>query len=112
MESLKSCQQWDEKLAARHPDDCSADEQRALNEHVASCQDCAATRAQYAALSQRIQAAVASEQVSHEFVSSVTLLEPAPSFTLNTPQWRRQPQRVRPSFAQGLQAGHGLLSLQ
>ncbi len=41
------CVVWWEKLAATHPDDLFPSEQQALERHVASCQACAAVRAEY-----------------------------------------------------------------
>jgi DNA-directed RNA polymerase specialized sigma24 family protein len=41
------CVEWQEKLAATHPDDLSPSHRQALERHVASCPACAAVRAEY-----------------------------------------------------------------
>ena len=41
------CPEWEEKLAALHPDDLSPADRQALNTHVASCERCTATLTDY-----------------------------------------------------------------
>jgi hypothetical protein len=41
------CTDWVQKLAARHPDDLSASDRIALNEHLALCQACSEVHAAY-----------------------------------------------------------------
>src|SRR2546428_4373897 len=44
------CAEWEEKLAATHPDDLSPSDRVALDMHVASCPACATVRAEYQAI--------------------------------------------------------------
>ncbi len=67
------CVEWQEKLAATHPDDLSPSHREALERHVASCPACAAVRAEYLAIDALL---LAGED-----------LEPLPVL----PTWRLQP---------------------
>lgn len=46
-EILMPCTEWAEKLAARHPEDISPSDRITLNNHIASCEACAAVHAAY-----------------------------------------------------------------
>src|ERR1700730_12110934 len=46
----RPCADWVEKLAARHPDDVSPTDRRALNEHLTRCATCNEVYATYKAL--------------------------------------------------------------
>src|SRR5229473_1054469 len=72
------CVEWQEKLAATHPDDLSPSHQQALERHVASCPACAAVRAEYQAIDALLLGA---EDI-----------EPLPVL----PTWRLQP-RMQPT---------------
>jgi hypothetical protein len=50
------CTEWAEKLAARHPEDISPTDRIALNNHIASCEACAATHAAYRVMEINIRA--------------------------------------------------------
>ncbi len=65
------CQQWAERLAARHPSDLSPDEQRALRSHVAGCPACAAVLAEYRAMDAAILALPAVESLPFASVESI-----------------------------------------
>ncbi len=54
MNTFTPCIEWEEQLAARHPEDLSSDEHAALNKHMATCSACAATYADYDLLTTRI----------------------------------------------------------
>jgi hypothetical protein len=47
---LMPCSQWAERLAARHAEDISLADRNALNDHIASCEACAAVHAAYCAM--------------------------------------------------------------
>src|SRR2546422_7059699 len=51
---LQPCPRWAEKLAARHQDDLNFSELVALNQHLASCQKCAAIHLAYRVMETRI----------------------------------------------------------
>lgn len=42
--TLKPCPEWEEKLAATHPDDLTLEELSALEEHLKTCPSCVAVR--------------------------------------------------------------------
>ncbi len=50
------CTEWAEKLAARHPEDISPTDRIALNNHIASCEACAAVHAAYRAMEINVRA--------------------------------------------------------
>lgn len=68
-QDLSTCHLWEEKLAARHPDDSNHQEHEALEAHLATCNDCASQRTQYDLLTERIRATVASEQFEEADIS-------------------------------------------
>lgn len=43
-DKFKPCPEWEEKLAATHPDDLTVEERIALEEHLKTCPSCAAVR--------------------------------------------------------------------
>jgi hypothetical protein len=51
----RNCSFWENKLAIGHPDDLSAIERNALNEHMAICPQCAAAHAAYNAVHARLR---------------------------------------------------------
>lgn len=53
---LMPCTEWAERLAARHPEDISPTDHMALNDHVASCEACAAVHAAYCAMEINVRA--------------------------------------------------------
>ncbi len=67
------CVVWWEKLAATHPDDLFPSEQQALERHVASCQACAAVRAEYQTIDALL---LAGEDLEPLPVLSTQLLQP------------------------------------
>jgi hypothetical protein len=71
-----SCVEWQEQLAATHPDDLPPSERAALERHVGSCPACAAVRAEYQAIDNLL---LAGED-----------LEPLPVL----PTWQLQPRKV------------------
>jgi hypothetical protein len=68
------CAEWEEQLAATHPDDLSPSQQQALERHVASCTACAAVRAE--------------DQEIDTLLLNGENLEPLPDL----PTWRLQPR--------------------
>src|SRR5437764_1043 len=50
------CTEWSERLAARHPEDISPADRIALNNHIASCESCAAVHAAYRAMEINVRA--------------------------------------------------------
>lgn len=50
------CTEWAERLAARHPADISPADRIALNNHIASCESCAAVQAAYRAMEINVRA--------------------------------------------------------
>lgn len=90
------CPQWAARLAARHPDDLTPDEQRALRRHVATCPACAAVLAEYDAMDAGILALPAVESLSFASVESiVSALIPATMNSQGTPPLTRERQRAR-----------------
>ncbi len=67
------CIEWQEKLAATHPDDLSPSHREALERHVASCPACAAVRAEYQAIDALL---LAGEDLEPLPVLSTQLLQP------------------------------------
>jgi hypothetical protein len=53
---LMPCTEWAERLAARHPEDISPTDRIALNDHIASCEACAAVHTAYGALEINVRA--------------------------------------------------------
>ncbi len=53
---LMPCTAWAAKLAARHPEDISPTDRIALNDHIASCESCAAVYAAYCAMEINVRA--------------------------------------------------------
>src|SRR5690348_6091857 len=53
---LMPCTQWAERLAARHAEDISPADRIALNDHIASCEACAAVHAAYCAMEINVRA--------------------------------------------------------
>ncbi len=47
---ITACAEWEEKLAATHPDDLSPSDRAVLDLHVLSCSSCATVRAEYQAI--------------------------------------------------------------
>ncbi|MHB8596491.1 MAG: hypothetical protein ACYDER_06735 [Ktedonobacteraceae bacterium] len=56
MNTFTPCTEWEEQLAARHPEDLSLAEHIALNKHMATCSACAETYADYDLLTSCIRA--------------------------------------------------------
>lgn len=52
---FQPCAAWAEKLAAKHPDDLSQTEWAELEDHLAHCPACAAVRAEYRLMDERIR---------------------------------------------------------
>jgi len=67
------CVEWQEKLAATHPDDLSPSHREALERHVASCPACAAVRAEYQAIDALL---LGEEDIEPLPVLSTQLLQP------------------------------------
>jgi predicted anti-sigma-YlaC factor YlaD len=53
---LMPCTAWAERLAARHPEDISPTDRIALNDHIATCEACAAVYAAYGAMEINVRA--------------------------------------------------------
>lgn len=62
---FQPCAAWVEKLAATHPDDLSLTEWAELEAHIAYCQACAAVRAEYRVMDDRIRNYPAGEALLH-----------------------------------------------
>lgn len=62
---FQPCAAWAEKLAATHPDDLSPTEWAELEAHIAHCQACAAVRAEYRLMDDRIRNYPAGEALLH-----------------------------------------------
>jgi anti-sigma factor RsiW len=62
---FQPCAAWAEKLAATHPDDLSPTEWAELEAHIAHCQACAAVRAEYRLMDDRIRNYPAGEVFLH-----------------------------------------------
>ena len=83
MESLinvsmhRPCTDWIQKLAARHPEDLSPSDHRALHEHLALCEACHSVYATYRALDAKI-------------ISS-TMKRPIPEFSYEPSQPLKKP---------------------
>jgi hypothetical protein len=73
--NLMPCTDWVQKLAARHPDDLSASESIALNEHLALCQACSRVHTAY----KKMEAAI------HSLPTS----KPVPVFSYQHSQLKR-----------------------
>ena len=56
MSIQQPCKRWQHLLAARHPDDLTPSERAALEKHLATCDACTTTRADYDMLTQGIRA--------------------------------------------------------
>lgn len=90
------CPQWAALLAARHPDDLTSDEQRALRRHVATCPACAAVLAEYDAMDAGILALPIVEPLPFANVESiVSTLIPATMNSQGAPPLMRERQRAR-----------------
>lgn len=90
------CPQWAARLAARHPDDLTPDEQRALRRHVATCPGCSAVLAEYEAMDADILALPAIEPLPFANVESiVSTLIPATMNSQGAPPLTREQQRAR-----------------
>src|SRR6266567_8186796 len=51
---IQPCKAWAEKLAATHPDDLTPSEWTKLKDHITRCPACAAVRAEYLLMDERI----------------------------------------------------------
>ena len=49
------CPEWEEKIAATHPNDLSTSERQALEKHVESCKACADTLTQYLSMDTQLR---------------------------------------------------------
>src|SRR5437016_724653 len=56
MNDSTPCTRWADKLTIRHPEDLSLSERKALDEHIAGCTHCAATRERYRLMATRVRA--------------------------------------------------------
>lgn len=92
----RPCPQWAARLAARHPDDLTPDEQRALRRHAATCPSCAAVLTEYDAMDAGILALPAVEPLPFASVESiVSALIPATMNSQGAPPLTREQQRAR-----------------
>src|SRR6267142_1270955 len=55
MKDLQFCDDWAEKLAARHPEDLSLSDRAALRQHLLGCPQCADVYANFNTIETRIQ---------------------------------------------------------
>ena len=72
------CAEWRDKLAARHPNDLTPEEQAALQTHLVTCANCRAVYAAYQKLERHLHALFAAPGAADTFL-----------YTLQAPRARR-----------------------